>query len=101
MNIPQVLLHLFAAPWYAEPMTLHIFRSQKSSELFGFTIDDTGSNLPGEDGPWEKAGNAIPLGATMASTSPEIAKQVARGGYALVEGRSGSQPNVRRTESMP
>jgi hypothetical protein len=82
-------------------MTLHIFQSPKTPEVFGFTVDDTGANLPIEGGPWEKAGNAIPLGATMASTSPEIAHQIELNGYALVKGHSASQPQVRRTESKP
>ncbi len=82
-------------------MTLHIFQSNKMPELFGFTIDDTGANLPVEDGPWERAGNAVPLGTTMASTSPEIAQQIERNGYALVKGHSVSEPSVRKTESKP
>jgi hypothetical protein len=32
------------------------------------------------------AGDAIPLGTTMASTSPEIAQQIECNGYALVKG---------------
>jgi hypothetical protein len=46
--------------------------------LFGFTIDPLGNNLPVEDAPWQSVGNAIPLGITMASTSPEIDKQIER-----------------------
>jgi hypothetical protein len=82
-------------------MTLNIFQSRKTPELFGFTADMTGANLPAASGPWDSAGNAIPLGATMASTSPEIAQQIERYGYALVKGHSVSQPHVRRTESKP
>jgi hypothetical protein len=82
-------------------MDLHTFRSQKTPTMFGFTIDNTGANLPADGGPWEKAGVAIPLGATMASTSPEIAQQVEIMGYALVKGHSDEQPQVRRTESTP
>lgn len=89
------------AKWYADDMTLHIFQSQKTPEMFGFTADPIGTNLPAEDGPWERAGNAIPLGVTMASTSPEIAQQIERDGYALVKGHSVSPPHVRRTESKP
>jgi hypothetical protein len=57
-------------------MPLHIFQSRKTPELFAFTVDETGQNLPPDDRPWEKAGNAIPLGTTMASTSPEIDRQI-------------------------
>jgi hypothetical protein len=87
--------------WYGHDMTLHVFQSEKTPGMFGFTVDDTGANLPAEDGPWEKAGNAIPLGVTMASTSPEIARQIDLRGYALVKGHSVSPPQVRRTESKP
>jgi hypothetical protein len=79
----------------------HIFRSQKTPEMFGFTVDPVGANLPAEDGPRERAGLAIPLGVTMASTSPEITQQIEGKGYALVKGHSVSQPHVRRTESKP
>lgn len=69
--------------------------------MFGFTVDDTGANLPVEEGPWEKAGNAIPLGVTMASTSPEIAQQIELNGYALVRGHSETPPNLRKGDSRP
>jgi hypothetical protein len=72
----------------AAGMKSHIFRSQKAPELFGFTADETGGNLPQEDGPWERAGNAIPLGTTMASTSPRFGRQIERDGYVLVKGHS-------------
>jgi hypothetical protein len=45
-------------------MTVHVFQSAKMPELYGFTVDASGTNLPVEDGPWEIAGNAIPLGTT-------------------------------------
>jgi hypothetical protein len=45
--------------------------------------------------------NAIPLGTTMASTTPEIAQQIGLNGYALAKGHSVSPPQVRRTESKP
>jgi hypothetical protein len=82
-------------------MTLHIFQSQRTPELFGFTANYWGENLPPTDGPWERVGDAIPLGATMASTSPEIAQQIERNGYALVKGHSASQPHLHRGDSKP
>jgi hypothetical protein len=82
-------------------MTLHIFQSKWTPELFGLTVDETGDNLPREDGPWDRAGNAIPLGTTMASTSPEIGQGIARNGYALVKGHSVSQSLLRRGDSKP
>lgn len=48
-----------------------------------------------------KAGSAIPLGTTMASTSPEIAQQIGRNGNALVKGSTASQPNLRKKDSTP
>jgi hypothetical protein len=60
--------------------------------LFGFTADATGANLPVETGPWAAAGNAIPLGTTMASTSPEIDQEMERSGFALVQDRTISEP---------
>jgi hypothetical protein len=69
--------------------------------MYGFTVDGTGGNLPTEDGPWERSGNAVPLGTTMASTSPEIAQEIERKGYALVKGFRVSQPLVRRSDSTP
>jgi len=77
------------------------FPVPETPELFGFTVDQTGSNLPPEDGPWERAGDAIPLGTTMASTSPQIAQQVERNGCALVKGHSVSQPHLLRGDSRP
>src|SRR3954447_11236727 len=84
-----------------DAMILHIFQSAKMPELYGFTVDATGANLPVKDGPWEVAGNTIPLGTTMASTSPGIAHQIERNGYALVKGHSVSQPHLRRNDSRP
>jgi hypothetical protein len=82
-------------------MALYIFQSVKKPELYGFTVHPTGANLPSVDGPWESAGNAIPLGITMASTSPEIAQQIDLQGFALVEGHTVSEPRLRRKDSTP
>jgi hypothetical protein len=82
-------------------MSLHIFRSTQTPALYGFTVDPSGANLPADNGPWERAGNAIPLGTTMASTSPQIAEQIERRGYALVKGHTVSQPDVQRSDSAP
>jgi hypothetical protein len=82
-------------------MALHIFQSIGMPELYGFTADATGANLPGEAGPWAAAGNAIPLGTTMASTSPEIDQEIEKAGFALVKGRTNSEPLVRISDSEP
>jgi hypothetical protein len=39
-------------------MKLTLFRSTKEPDIFGFTSDPTG-NLPGQFGPWLKAGEDI------------------------------------------
>lgn len=82
-------------------MTLHIFQSIGMPDLYGFTADATGSNLPGETGPWAAAGHAMPLGTTMASTSPEIDQEIERVGFALVKGRARSEPHVGISDSEP
>lgn len=85
----------------AMPASLHVFQSTKTPEMFGFTVVADGTNLPIENGPWEPAGDAIPLGITMASTSPAIVQQIECNGYALVKGHSASQPHLRRGDSEP
>jgi hypothetical protein len=82
-------------------MTLHIFQSISVPELYGFTFDAAGANLPVETGPWAAAGDALPLGTTMASKSPEIDQEIEANGYALVESRRASQPHLPRTDSKP
>jgi hypothetical protein len=37
-------------------MTITLFRSTKEPDVFGFTVDPTGSNLPAQLGPWQSAG---------------------------------------------
>jgi hypothetical protein len=82
-------------------MVLHIFQSKKAPNRFAFTIDETGANLPIGEGEWERSGTAIPLGVTMASTSPEIARQIEIDGYALVEGHSAAERHLPEGESTP
>jgi hypothetical protein len=82
-------------------MTLHIFQSISVPELYGFTSDAAGANLPAANGPWAVAGDALPLGTTMASKSPEIDQEIEANGYALVESRRASQPHLPRTDSKP
>jgi len=62
----------------------------ENAGVFGFTVDVTGENLPSENEPWQRAGPTIPLGTTMASTSPKLGQQIERNGYALVKGYSAS-----------
>ena len=37
-------------------MTISLFRSAKEPDVFGFTVDPAGSNLPAQLGPWQSAG---------------------------------------------
>jgi hypothetical protein len=82
-------------------MTLHVFQSSKMPELFGFTIDASGANLPAEGGPWEGTGDDLPLGTTMASTSPLIAQQIEQYGFALVKGHTIGKPLMSKRDSKP
>ncbi len=74
-------------------MEISLFRSAKEPEVFGFTPDPTGSNLPDEFGPWERAGRGTAAQTYagdsldgLASSDPVI-KAVERDGYYLA--RSG------------
>jgi hypothetical protein len=49
---------------------LTLFRSTKEPDIFGFTSDPSGNNLPGQFGPWLKAG-AGSLAQTYAGDSLE------------------------------
>lgn len=67
-------------------MILHLFRSTVEPELYGFSTDPSGGNLPDGPGAWRGIGAPIPLGDTLATTSPKIAQQIERDGYAPLEG---------------
>jgi len=74
-------------------MKLTLFRSAKEPDIFGFTADMTGSNLPAEFGPWLKAGESTSA-QTYAGTSLDglassdpVIKAVERDGFYLA--RSG------------
>jgi hypothetical protein len=82
-------------------MTLHVYQSAKTPELFGFTTDPTGKNLPAEFGKWESVGDTIPIGTTMASTSTEIATQIKCSGFTLVKGHALSSQRLPQSEGPP
>jgi hypothetical protein len=82
-------------------VTLHIFQSNQTPEMYGFTVDPSGANLPADEGPWVDAGTAIPLGTTMASTSPEIAKAIEANGFALVKSHSVSTVRIPKGDIRP
>jgi hypothetical protein len=74
-------------------MAIFLFRSTKEPDVFGFTIDPTGSNLPEDQGPWQKAGNASSAQSYAGTSldglamSDPIIKAVENDGYYLA--RSG------------
>ena len=74
-------------------MAISLFRSAKDQDVFGFTADPSGANLPAELGPWHKAGPGTAAqsyaGSSLdglASSDPVI-KAVERDGFYLA--RSG------------
>jgi hypothetical protein len=82
-------------------VTLLIFQSVKTPELFGFTADASGTNLPAACGPWKRMGDAIPLGVAMASASPAFGTHLDRYGFALVKGHSVSPLKVQLNRTVP
>jgi hypothetical protein len=74
-------------------MAISLFRSTKAPDVFGFTSDPTGSNLPDEFGPWRSAGTATAAQAYASNSleglalSDPVLKAVERDGYYLA--RSG------------
>jgi hypothetical protein len=43
---------------YAPGMRLYVFRSGRESDVFGYTADPSGVNLPGALGPWMRSGQS-------------------------------------------
>jgi hypothetical protein len=86
-------------------MKLTLFRSTKEPQVFGFTADPTGSNLPDEFGPWRKAGEDTAAQAYagdsldngIASSDP-VMKAVERDGFYLA--RSGMTVTNSRDTGM-
>jgi hypothetical protein len=71
-------------------MQVFIFQSSKDSDIFGFTTDHTGANLPSQFGPWNSiGGHALPAGTGIAGVagSDVIANALMTHGYYV--GRSG------------
>lgn len=48
-------------------MKVYVFRSRKDPEVYGFTSDDTGMNLPADLEPWQAQGGAMPTAQARAS----------------------------------
>jgi hypothetical protein len=71
-------------------MTINLFQSVTDPEVFGFTRDATGQNLPGKFGPWRKSsqGGSLYLGigessAQLGSHDP-VVRAVQTQGFYLV-----------------
>jgi hypothetical protein len=74
-------------------MNIYLFRSTKEPDIFGFTADSTGGNLPDEFGPWRAAGGGSAAQAYAGSSldgqaaSDPVVKALERDGFYLA--RSG------------
>ncbi len=62
-------------------MALHIFQSVTKAEVYSFTLDASGKNLPQDFGPWVNADLGIP--SATDTPSAEIGRNIARCGYAI------------------
>jgi hypothetical protein len=49
-------------------MKIHLFQSTRELDVFGFTNDETGANLPADLAPWTRAGEGCEV-----ETGPDIA----------------------------
>src|SRR4051794_34996186 len=97
----KVVLTLCVVTWYTAACHCTFSNPGKRRNYLRSRLTKQGRTFRPTIGPGKKSGNAIPLGTTMASTSPEIDRQIERNGYALVKGRSISQPHLPRGDSKP
>lgn len=79
-------------------MTLHLFHSLAVPNVFGFTQDATGTNLPPEYAPWEHAGEdavfniALSQETLVDGIANPICTAVERDGYYLGRTRHPLRP---------
>jgi hypothetical protein len=84
---------------------INLFQSDADPEVFGFTRDPTGQNLPARFAPWRKASHAGSLYLGTGESSAELGakdpviRAVQTKGYYLVETRT-IQPLERWKRSM-
>jgi len=77
------------------PSEIHLFQSGRSLTLFGFTVDESGKNLPREFGPWHRSGaNASMLHKLAerfadATCSDPVFRAMQKAGFALATSQSG------------
>jgi len=80
-------------------MQVFIFQSSIDSEVFGFTKDQAGGNLPPDLGPWKPHGNAaMSTGQGVAGIGPSDPILAAIEASGFYVGRSGG---VEVTRSPP
>lgn len=80
-------------------MKLALFRSTKDRDVFGFTADPAGANLPAALGPWQQAGaGSLGVGLDGLATFDPVITAVERDGF-FCRGRSGltisAAPEIR------
>jgi hypothetical protein len=64
-------------------MDVYRFQSTKRLDVFGFTAEETGSNLPDDLGPWAPLeSGAVPTGSDVGASKPIVAA-VKRDGFYL------------------
>lgn len=58
----------------SDHMNLYIFNSTKDPNVLGFTVDQSGSNLPPDIGPWTAShGSVMPAGVKGVAYEPILA----------------------------
>jgi hypothetical protein len=65
-------------------MQVFTFQSDRDADVFGFTTDQAGANLPSEFAPWRyTGGSAVPIGSRLGGLgiSGELMGQVATAGF--------------------
>jgi hypothetical protein len=79
-------------------MTIFLFQSGYDAEVFGFTSDAAGKNLPAEFSPWTRDGEGSAMrigvgeGLAGAGASAAVIRAVKRDGFYLA--RSGAAPQI-------
>jgi hypothetical protein len=74
-------------------MPIFLFWSQTDTDIFGFTTEPEGGNLPAEFAPWSKNGQgaALYLGAgedlTAAGVANPVVRAIQRDGFYVGRGR--------------
>jgi hypothetical protein len=87
MKYQNWILQRMPSPPVIEAMNIYLFWSEGNIEVFAFTFDPEGSNLPTEFAPWAKNGDGDALYAgpdgslTANDTSNTVVRVVRRDGF--------------------